>query len=202
LVYDRRMPLELDDDVVLHRLSLDDYHRLIDAGLFEDRAPFELIDGLLVEMSPISEAHKEAVWFLTEWLVLGVDRERYQAGAGGPLTLEAAGSEPEPDLSVIERTVHRPYHPASAVLVIEVSLTSLRYDLGAKARLYGAAGIEEYWVVDLHGRCVWVHRSPQPGGGFGTRAKVGEGQQVQATALALPPLAVSELMAAAHRSRG
>ena len=193
------MPLELDEDVVLHRMSLDEYHRIIKAGGFGDRAPFELIDGLLVAMSPISEEHREAVWFLNEWLILGVDRKRFQAGAGGPLTLEAAGSEPEPDLAVIERRVHRPYHPVSAVLVIEVSLSSLRYDLGSKARLYGSAGIEEYWVVDLRDRVVWVHRSPQPGGAYATRLKVGEGDRLQAAALTLPPLDVGELMAAAYR---
>jgi len=63
-VYHHPIPLELDEDVVLHRLSLDEYHRLIDAGAFEDRAPFELIDGVLVAMSLRSAEHEEAIGFL------------------------------------------------------------------------------------------------------------------------------------------
>jgi len=116
------------------------------------------------------------------------------------LTLESERSEPEPDLAVTPHDVARPYHPSTASLAIEVALSSRTYDLRVKARLYGFAGIDEYWVVDLRDRVVWVRREPQPGGAYGTRVKVGEGQQVQATALNLPPLDVAELMVAAHRS--
>jgi len=80
-----------------------------------------------------------------------------------PLTLSS--SEPEPDLAVAltahERHVDR--HPHTALLVIEVAGRSQAMDLGAKAALYAAAGVKEYWVVDLAAEEVVVHRGPKPG---------------------------------------
>ena len=69
--------------------------------------------------------------------MLAVDRARYQVRVGSSLTL--AESEPEPDLTVIEREAQRPYHPATAALAIEVSWSSLRRDLNRKAALYAEA---------------------------------------------------------------
>jgi Uma2 family endonuclease len=78
------------------------------------------------------------------------------------MTLET--SEPEPDLIVFQRDAPRAYHPSTAALVIEVSVSSLRRDLGQKPLLYSRAGVAEYWVVDLDGRRIVVHGVP-PGNG-------------------------------------
>ena len=74
------------------------------------------------------------------------------------MTLET--SEPEPDLIVFQRDAPRAYHPSTAALVIEVSVSSLRRDLGQKPLLYSRAGVAEYWVVDLDGRRIVVHGGP------------------------------------------
>ena len=192
------MALELDA-VQLHRLSLDEYHRIIDAGGFDEDARFELLDGLLVDMTPVSAEHEDANQWLLEWLVLNIDRSRFAVRAAGAITLVDEGSEPQPDFAVIARDAPRPYHPGTAALIVEVALSSLRKDLRPKARIYGAAGVPEYWVVDLEARCVCVHVEPDPRGGYRSRTAVGAGGHVVAQALTLPPLDVEQLLAAAFR---
>jgi Uma2 family endonuclease len=179
-----------------YRLSLDEYHRMVESGAIDEDARVELIDGLLVEMSPKSREHENAIAFLNDWLVHALDRHRYQVRVSSALTL--ARSEPEPDLYVIERDVDRPYHPATASLVIEVSVSSLARDLRVKPGLYAAAGVAEYWVVDLDGRRLVVHRRPEANG-YEQVEMLEAASTVAATSLALPPLAVAELFGAAER---
>lgn len=100
----------------LHRHSLDEYHRLIEASGFDEDERVELLDGLLVSKSPKTPRHERAVRWLARWLLRAVDDDRYEVGVGCPLTL--ATSEPEPDLTVLERTAPSPYHPTSAALVV------------------------------------------------------------------------------------
>src|SRR3954452_5563810 len=142
-------------------LTLENYHRLVEAGGFEGER-VELLDRLLVRMSPKSERHEAAMEFLLEWLMSHVDLERYVIGCQRALTI--GDSEPEPDLVVRERDTPKPYHPAGAVLVIEVAASSLPVDLAVKAPLYASAGIPEYWVLDLDGRRTIVHREPSADG--------------------------------------
>jgi Uma2 family endonuclease len=178
----------------VHRLSLDEYHQLIEAGGFDEDARVELIDGLVVDMSPKTRAHENAVAWLADWLFASRDRQRFEVRVSGPLTLER--SEPEPDFAVIARDVPRPYHPASAALVIEVSVSSLRRDLLTKSALYAAAGVTEYWVVDLDGRRVVCHRDPRPDG-YHDITEVPPAGRLTAASVELPPLSVRELLAAA-----
>jgi Uma2 family endonuclease len=106
-------------------------------------------------------------------------------------------SEPQPDVSVIERAAPRPYHPVRAPLVIEVSVSSLTRDLVTKSVVYAAAGVDEYWVVDLDGRRLVVHTKPQADG-YVNRREYSENERVTATALTLPELDLAELLRAAH----
>jgi len=183
------------DDV--HRYSLDEYHRLIECGGFDEDLRVELLDGLLVTMSPKSVEHERAIRKLTRWLVAATDGERYEVGVGCPLTLTQRNSEPEPDLFVIEVGTPSPYHPGTAALVVEVSISSLTRDLGIKAPLYAVAGVREYWVLDIEGRRLVVHTDPQADG-YAKRREYGANERVTATALALPELDLGELLRAAH----
>jgi Uma2 family endonuclease len=178
----------------LHRLSTDEYHRLIEAGVFDEDARLELIDGLLVQTSPKTREHENAVAWLARWLMPAVDPAGHEVRVGGPLTLE--GSEPEPDLTVIPRSTPRPYHPASAALVVEVSVSSRRRDLQQKPGLYARAGVTEYWVVDIDRRRVVVHRGPR-GAGYDEIVEVADDGRVAAADVALPELDVGELLRAA-----
>jgi Uma2 family endonuclease len=150
--------IEISD---LHRFSLDEYHQLIESGGLDEDMRVELIDGLIVEMSPKTPKHEQAAMWLLNQFARRLDFDRYQLGAGNALTLER--SEPEPDLIVIDRDTPRPYHPATAALVVEVSVSSLRRDLVRKHELYARAGVPEYWVVDVNHRRVVVHRAPHEG---------------------------------------
>ncbi len=178
----------------LHRYSLDLYHRLIEAGAFDEDDRVELLHGLLVRMSPKSPRHERAGRWLARWLFDHVDRTTHEVGASCPLTL--ADSEPEPDFVVLARGTPSPYHPATAALAIEIAVSSLRRDLTIKAPIYAAAGVVEYWVVDLDGRRVVVHRDPAPDG-YATRLDVSGGDRITARAVALPELEVDELLRAA-----
>lgn len=186
------MPADVEIDE-LHRISIEQYHRLTDMGADEFLPHVELIDGLLVRKDMKSAEHENAIRWLLEWLMFGVDRERLAVRVGSLLTLE--NSEPEPDLTVIERDAPRPYHAATAVLAIEVSCTSLRRDLRRKAELYAEAGVGEYWVHDVAGARIVVHRAPRDGTYSDVR-DVGAGGRITRPPVGLPPLDIDELLGA------
>jgi Uma2 family endonuclease len=145
----------------LHRISPGEYRRLIEAGVFDEDARIELIDGLLVDMSPKTRAHENAVAWLNRHLVLNIDRERYEVRVGAPLTIDT--SEPEPDLAVIPHSAPRPHHPATAALVVEVAVSSLTRDLVDKPPIYAEASVPVYWAVDLDGQRAVTHILPLDG---------------------------------------
>ncbi len=158
-------------------ISVRDYHRMIDAGIFHEDEHVELLEGELVTMAPQKTPHARVIQRLTAALVRALG-EQYTVRVQLPLTL-GTKSEPEPDLAVV-RTVdaERPEsHPTSALLVIEVASRrdSLRRDRLAKARIYARAGVAEYWIVNLSDRCVEVLRSPVvPEEALKTQRVVGE----------------------------
>jgi Uma2 family endonuclease len=145
-----------------HRLTVRDYHRLGGAGILGEDDRVELLEGQLVDMSPIGPRHALAIDALTEFLVLAV-AGRAAVRVQNPIVLDDA-SEPQPDFAL----VRRPWHgypnehprPADVYLLIEVADSSLEFDLGAKLELYARAGIHEFWVVDLTSNRVLVHRHP------------------------------------------
>jgi Uma2 family endonuclease len=178
----------------LHRISLEEYHRFIEAGVFDEDAHIELIDGLLVDMSPKTAAHENAIAWLNRLLMLSVDLDRFEVRAHAALT--TGTSEPEPDVMVIERDAPRPYHPGTAALVIEVAVSSQIRDLGHKPRIYAGAEVPDYWVVDLDAGRVVVHGSPRDGA-YELTEIVGAGGELLASRLELSPISVAELLASA-----
>jgi len=177
----------------LHRFSLDEYHQLIESGGLDEDMRVELIDGLIVEMSPKSPKHENVLAWLAERLFDVVDRARYQVRVASALTLER--SEPEPDLMVVARDVPAPYHPSTATLVVEVSVSSLRREV-RKHELYARAGVPEYWVVDVDGRRVVVHEQPHEGA-YEKVTEVRAGEALASQVLSGVELPVDELFAAA-----
>lgn len=135
---------------------------MVDAGAFDKHARVELIDGLLCEMSPRTPAHERVIEYLTRTLAAVLDHDRYRLRVGSALSI--GDSEPEPDVAVVRHGTPEPYHPASALLVIEVALSSRKRDLVVKPALYAKAGIIEYWVVDVERELVVVHRDPTANG--------------------------------------
>lgn len=145
-----------------HRWTRDEYYRLGDAGLFAERR-VELIDGEIIDVPPQRSSHFTAV-MLTQKALERYFGEGFAVRAQGPLDL-GPDSQPEPDVAVVAGGP-RDYdarHPTSAVLVVEVSDTSLRFDRGRKKTLYAEAGIGEYWILNLVDRVLEVHRAPEGG---------------------------------------
>ncbi len=145
----------------IRRLRRVEYDRMVELGMFDDE-PIELLEGALVEMSPEGSPH---AWLIQEftWLLARGLPEHLRLRVGNPLAA-SEWSEPEPDFAVVPVADYRREHPAQAVLLIEISRSSLRKDLGVKARIYAAAGVPEYWVVDVAHGVVHRHREPSAAG--------------------------------------
>ena len=180
----------------VHRFTLEEYHRLIESGGFDEDMRVELIEGLVVDMSPKSREHEQAVEWLNRWLVIACERTGLRVRPGSALTFDR--SEPEPDFALVRSSAPAPYHPATAALVVEIAVSSLRYDLVTKSVVYARARIPEYWVVDVDGRRVVCHRHPRADGSYRDVIEVAHGGRLVAASVELPPLDVGELMAAAY----
>ena len=146
-----------------HRLDVDEYHCMAEAGIFGDNKRIELIDGDLIDMAPIGQGHAGVVNGLTEALFVAC-AGRATVSPQNPVRIDRS-SEPQPDLAVLRRRADfyvtgEPPGPADVLLLIEVADSSLRFDRTVKLPLYARAGIAEFWLVDLKRRVVDVYRAP------------------------------------------
>jgi Uma2 family endonuclease len=143
----------------VHQWTRDEYYKMAEAGLFDGKH-VELIEGQVIEMSPMGSLHITAVTLagdvLRQVFVTG-----YFVRVQGPLDCGEL-SEPAPDVAAITGNV-RDYtdaHPTTAALIVEVADTSLAYDRTTKASLYAKAGIADYWIINLIERQLEVYRHP------------------------------------------
>ncbi len=166
---------------------------MIDAGVLGPEDHVELIEGEILQMSPEKTAHAVAIDLAAEAL-----RRAYRSGSHvrvqHPLAI-GDDSEPEPDLAVVAGTP-RDYvrsHPTRALLVVEVAESSLAYDRTTKVALYARAGIPEYWIVDLAGQALEVHR--QPGRqGYESVERLGRGAAVSPETAGGASVAIADLL--------
>jgi Uma2 family endonuclease len=142
----------------VHRFSVEDVCAMTAAGLFEENARIELVQGVLIDMVPISADHEGALEWLTDHFT-GVRGRAWSVRVQSMLLIE--GGYLLPDLLVFER-LPRTQLPRTALLIAEVAQTSQARDR-EKARDYAAADVAEYWIVDLPARKVTVHRRPLAG---------------------------------------
>jgi Uma2 family endonuclease len=150
------------------RITVADYDRMIAEGYFPPgpkRHRVELIDGELLQMSPIGPLHEEIVDILNEWSMTNVPRKKVRVRIQNSIGVPALDSAPEPDVVWVERKSYRSGRPRGnhVFLIIEVSDSSLAFDRGEKANMFAAAGIEDYWVVNIPDQCVEVFRQPKAG---------------------------------------
>ena len=178
-----------------HRFTWDDYHAMVAAGALKDDDRVELIEGEIVDMTPIGSRHGAAVDLLNRWLVMGCGT-RAIVRVQGPVRV-GAHSEPQPDLlALVPRDdFYRDKSPTAddVLLLIEVADSSLQYDQTVKLPLYARAGVREVWLVDLVRNEVQVHREPTPSG-FGFVERRGRGSLVEPIALSGLSLQVDELL--------
>ncbi len=134
-----------------------EYEAMVELGLFEDER-LELIEGVIVTMSPQGSRHAAAVRKLNHYLTLALAGRAF-VQVQSPLALDEY-SEPEPDLAVVPIADYDRELPKTALLIIEVADSSRQKDRLVKSRLYASAGIPEYWIVDLENDLVEVFRAP------------------------------------------
>lgn len=147
------------------RFSVDDYHRMVEAGILASDDRVELIEGEVVEMSPIGSHHIRCVNRLNNLLAPAV-QGRAIVSVQNSVRLPPS-SEPQPDLALLqwrEDFYTEVPGPDDVLLIIEVADSSLAEDRRRKLPLYGAAGIPETWLVDLPSQLIEVHREPAPHG--------------------------------------
>lgn len=167
-----------------HRLTVSDFHRMGEAGIFAAGDRVELIDGEVIDMSPIGALHAAIVARLTAFLCRTV-------GGGvivwcqNPIRLDDS-SEPESDIALLSPRAdgYMSAHPGpeDVVVVIEVADTSLAYDLGVKVPLYARHGIPEAWVIDAATRQTRVFREPSAEG-YRRELLVGPEETLQSASL-------------------
>jgi len=139
---------------------------MADVGILRPDERVELLDGLIIQMSPINPPYNACVARTSTWFVRRVD-DRACVFTQGSFRLSGF-SEPEPDIFLARyrddfyETAHA--HPEDLLLVIEVSDTSLRYDRDDKLPRYAAAGIPEAWIADVKRKRLTVYRDPSPDG--------------------------------------
>ena len=173
------------------RFTPDEYQRLGETGILTENDRVELIDGEIIEMSPIGIQHNECVAIVNVVLheLLGRTAKVYPQNSIRLLNR----SEPEPDFAVIRFKRYRSLPTERDVyLVMEVSDSSLRYDRTTKLPLYAAAGIPEAWIFDIGFERVERHTVPTPDG-YATVQEAGRGETLASTVLPAIRISVDEI---------
>jgi Uma2 family endonuclease len=172
--------------------SADEYARMVAAGILGRGDRVELIEGEIVEMSPIGHRHMAVVANLLRILVTRVgDR----AVVSPPASLKlSTRSMPEPDVTLLRPRSYFEAHAtvADVLLVVEVSESSLAWDRSVKLALYARAGILEYWIVDVEGTAVETFRTPTVTG-YRDARRFSRADVVEASGLVDVAFRVSEL---------
>jgi Uma2 family endonuclease len=152
------------------RFTVDEYHRMIAAGILDEDEHVELLEGVITSMSPQGVPHSRCIRRLNRVLARTLGDE-FELFVQLPLTI-GDRNEPEPDLAVVRsKDVPTDRHPSTAVLVIEIAGESLRRDRKVNVRVYSQAGIAEYWIVNVETQVVEVFNDPDPAQGTYRRVR-------------------------------
>lgn len=144
----------------LRPLQRAEYDQLVELGVFVNEK-IELLQGGLVPMSPQGSRHAFIVQVLNRHLTRQLG-ERAWVRVQLPFAASDI-SEPEPDIAVMPPGDYYSQHPTRALLVIEVADTSMREDRDLKSPIYAAAGVPEFWLIDVNAQTVTVYRNPDGG---------------------------------------
>ncbi|BAC88973.1 Uma2 family endonuclease [Gloeobacter violaceus] len=178
----------------LRAWTVEEYHRMIEAGILTAEDQVELLEGQIVQMSPQQPLHASVISRTAktfERLLGEVGIVRVQS----PITL-LPDSEPEPDIVAarLDENFYQDRHPDAAdiLLLVEVSGSTLAYDRRHKAMIYARARIADYWILDVGTRQLLVLR--QPGSeGHSEQFSLGENDSIVPLAFAVVQIAVKDL---------
>ena len=181
-------------ELIRHRFTTKEYYQMIEAGILTEQDRVELIEGEIVEMSPVGFRHAAMVKRLIKVLSPHID-DNVILGVQDPIHLPN-NSEPEPDV-VLVRARDDFYdqghpEPEDILLVIEVSESSFGYDFDVKIPLYGQVGIPEAWIVNLQDDELLVYTQPSEIG-YKQQLRLRKGDEVSPPALPIP-LPVADIL--------
>ncbi|MCB1777182.1 MAG: Uma2 family endonuclease [Candidatus Competibacteraceae bacterium] len=169
-----------------HRITVEEYHQMGEAGIFDEDTRIELLEGELFDMAPIGSRHMSA---LNKLIYLFYPaRDQGIVSVQNPIDL--ATSEPEPDLALLKSGNYWDHLPTvdEVLLLIEVADRSVQYDREKKIPVYGRCGISETWLVDINARQAEIYREPSS---TGYRTVLIRGEQDYIAPLALPELEIA-----------
>jgi Uma2 family endonuclease len=163
--------IEMENDVedvieaepLRRRFTVEEFQRMGEAGIFAPDERVELIDGEIIQMTPIGPHHVRCVFALDDYLRAIVGPE---VRISIQMPVQLPGSQPQPDLALLRRShLQRDElpSPAACLLVVEVSDSTVEFDRKKKRLDYAQAGIAEYWVLDLPAQMIVVHVEPVAG---------------------------------------
>ncbi len=142
--------------------TVDDLEKMIDAGVFATRTGrIELIEGEFRQMSPASDGRDTLIRTLNMWSVRQQTAEQFEIAVQMGIRLNKTESMPEPDLFWIQSGNRSRPTTQVVPLIIEVSVSTLRYDRNTKGRLYALDGLQEYWIVNSKQQQIEVLTEPQ-----------------------------------------
>lgn len=182
--------------LVTYRFTVKDYHRMAEAGIFQEDDRVELLEGEIVEMPPIGPGHASGVnRLLNSFLPLQGERKAI-VGIQDPIHL-GEHSEPQPDMALLQPRpdfyAQRHPLPQDVWLVVEVMESSADYDRAVKVPLYARFSIRETWLVDRDARLIEVYRNPTPPG-YQSVQRFPPGQHVSPQAFPELRLAVDDIL--------
>lgn len=149
-----------------HLVTLEEYDRMVEAGVFEPEARIELIKGEIVDMPPPGPEHESSVARLDRLFNKVAADKALVWPQGNSIGLPQTNSRPQPDITILkwrdDYYAGRRPKPEDVILLVEVADSSLKLDRGGKLQLYAEAGIQEYWVVNLVDGVVEVYADADP----------------------------------------
>lgn len=185
---------DMETTVKTHAITVAEFERMVAAGVYGPKDRIELIDGQLIDVPPQGPPHMGTLTrFELRFRAFGT---RALVRGQGPLQV-GVDSQPEPDIALV-RWNDRCYidaHPTveDTYAVVEISYTSLQFDRDVKRRLYGAAGVPEYWIIDLAAGAIEVYREPHQLG-YASSSVFHRGQRVSVAAFPDVVFTVDELL--------
>jgi Uma2 family endonuclease len=177
------------------RFTVEEYHRLAEVGILGPEDRTELIDGAIIQMTPIGGRHLSTVARITELFILAFHGKAITRTQG---SVRLTGfTEPQPDIVLLKARPdfyrERDASPTDVLLVVEVSDTSFRYDRHVKLPHYAAAGIPEFWIVNLKREALLVFREPSAMS-FATELTLRSGDSIATAAFPNRVFAVEEII--------
>jgi Uma2 family endonuclease len=186
----------MQTEVTKKLFTVEEYYRMAEVGILTPQDRVELIEGEIIEMSPIGDRHAGCVNRATRLFIAALGT-RVVVSVQNPLQLSDF-TEPEPDVVVLKPRgddyTSKKVRGEDALLVVEVAETTLSYDRGVKVPLYARAGVPEVWVENLKNNTLLVYRDPD-GGNYKTSLVLRSGDTVSPVTLPDLVIQIDELLA-------